>query len=370
MIKKIKILFVLNDLRAANGVASFAMAYFRLLNKNNYQIDFALLHDYESPYYDEIKSTGSSIFILPPIKNIFKHVNECKRILYKNDYQIIHDNLLTTSIPLMITSLICRVPIRILESHNTRLSSTKWKQVCNSILLPILMLVINEQFACGKEAGEALFFNKNFKIIPNIISASEFEFNSKKRDSLRMKYNCRNKIIVGTVARIDKQKNPFFALDVLARAHQKNPNIEYWWIGDGDLGTSVKEYANQKHMTSFVRFFGSRNDVNDLYQAMDVFFLPSIFEGLPISVLEAQAAGLVSVVSDSITKEVKFTDLVRFKSLNASFDDWARSIIEQSNKKLLRDKYKNILMNSQYYAPNAGRKLMKEYNRLIKLHDA
>ena len=119
-----------------------------------------------------------------------------------------------------------------------------------------------------------------------------------------------SKIVVGTVGRLAAEKNPFFAMDVFQAFLERKSNAEYWWIGNGPLSEDVKKYIYRKGLERSVRLFGSRNDVVDLYQAMDVLFMPSTFEGLPVTGIEAQAMGLPMVVSDTVTNEMCYTDLV------------------------------------------------------------
>lgn len=366
MSNKIRILFILNDLRPSNGVASFAMTYFRSLDKNKYRIDFSILYDYPSPYYKEIKDSGSKLFLLPKLSTPLRHIKACRRILLENNYQIVHDNLLISSFPMMLMALFCHVPVRILQSHNTRLSAIKWKEIRNRLFLPALKMTANTNFACGDTAGRAMFGKKTFTVIPNAILSNKFNFDGNMRNYVRKKYHCEDKLVIGTVARIAWQKNPFFAIKVIQELIKKNPNIQYWWIGGGELDKQVKEYIKENHLGNYIKLFGSRDDVSSLYQAMDVYLLPSFFEGLPIAAIEAQATGLPCVLSDSITKELVYTDLVQFISLDAPLSVWRDQIIKQSEMDTNRGEYSKMLKESQFYAPNAAKGLSNKYLELIK----
>lgn len=364
--RKIKVLFLVGNLRPANGVTSFAMTYFRNIDHEKIEIDFALLNDVKTPYYKEILNAGSRIFILPPIRRINKHLKKCKQILEENNYDIIHDNLLISSIPMMLAAYIKKVPVRILQSHNTELSSVKWKEKRNQMLLPLLKRMCNAYFACGTDAGKAMFGKSDFKIIPNAIPFSRSYFNGHVRERVREKYNCQNSIIIGTVGRLSLQKNPFFAIDVIKNLLSKNLDIQYWWIGSGELDKQVQKYIDDNYLNDYIKLFGSRDDISSLYQAMDVFFLPSLFEGLPITAIEAQAAGLPCVISDSVTKELVYTDLVDFVSLNSSLNLWSDQIIKQSMKKSNRANYLQELKKSSFYSPYAAKFLSKYYLELIQ----
>lgn len=362
---KIKVLFLVGNLRPANGVTSFAMSYFRNIDHDKIEIDFALLNDVKTPYYNEILNAGSKIFILPPIKKLKKHIARCKRILKENDYQIVHDNLLISSLPMMYCAYKLKIPVRILQSHNTELSSIWWKAKRNQLLLPFLKKICNTYFACGIEAGKAMFGDSNFKVIPNAISLRKSYFSNYVRIKTRQKYNCKNKVIIGTVGRLSLQKNPFFAIKVIENLLKKDLNIQYWWIGSGELGAQVQRYIEENHLSNYVKLFGSCDNVSDLYQAMDVFFLPSLFEGLPITAVEAQAAGLPCIISSVVTKELVYTDLVDFVSLNSSLSVWSNKIIEQSQRGEERAHYLAKLKKSSFYSPNAANLLSKYYLGLV-----
>lgn len=363
---KIKVLFLVGNLRPANGVTSFAMTYFRNINHDKIEIDFALLNDVKTPYYKEILDAGSRIFILPPIKQINKHLKKCMQILKENNYDIVHDNLLISSIPMMLAAYKEKVPVRILQSHNTELSSVKWKEKRNRMLLPLLKGLSNVYFACGTDAGKSMFYDSYFKVVPNAIPFVESYFNTSIRKKVREKYNCQNKMIIGTVGRLSLQKNPFFALKVINSLVKKKIDFQYWWIGSGELDKQVQKYIDDNCLNDYVKLFGSCDDVSSLYQAMDIFFLPSLFEGLPITAIEAQAAGLPCVISDSVTKELAYTDLVQFVSLNVSADAWSNELIKQSKRKINRAEYLDDLKRSPFYSPNASVLLSNYYSELTK----
>lgn len=362
--QKIKVLFLVGNLRPANGVTSFVMSYFRNINHDRFEIDFALLNDVETPYYSEILNAGSKIFILPSLRNIGEHLKKCKQIL-DNNYQIIHDNIVLSSLPMMYCAYKYRVPVRILQSHNTELSSIKWKEKRNRLFLPLLKKFSNTYFACGNDAGRAMFGDSSFNVIPNAIPFSKKFFDDDVRDFVREKYNCHDKVVVGTVGRLSQQKNPFFAMKVIQSLTKMIPNLQYWWIGSGELDGQVQKYINENKLDNYIKLFGSRDDVSQLYQAMDAFFLPSLFEGLPITAIEAQAAGLPCVISDSVTKELVYTDLVEFISLNSDLTSWNEALCKQLRRKPRRDQYIERLKDSPFYSSNASKLLEKYYSELL-----
>lgn len=361
----INILILIHNLRPANGVASFAMNYFRKLDPNKVHMDFALYADRPSPYYEEIEQAGSTIYILPKVKDIKSHLKKCNEVLTAKNYDVIHDNTLHISIPMMWCAKKKRIPVRILHSHNTKLGETHRKEVRNKLFLPLLCGLATDYAACSELAGKAMFGKKRFRVIPNVINTERYYFSENVRNCIRVETKTESKLIVGTVGRISEQKNPFFAMDVFAELLSTVSNAEYWWIGSGELDKQVTEYADSKGLSKSVRFLGNRTDVLNLYQGMDCFFLPSLFEGLPVTGVEAQAMGLPMVVSDTVTDEMVYTDLVDYVSLSESAEVWAEHLKRALSCKTDRENYSNKLRQSSFSDVGCGDRLTDFYIELL-----
>ena len=158
-----------------------------------------------------------------------------------------------------------------------------------------------------------------------------------------------------------EQKNPFFAMDVFECLQKQVPNAEYWWVGSGSLDDQVKAYVEKKGLFGKVKLLGSRNDIVDLYQGMDAFFLPSFFEGLPVTGVEAQAMGLSMVVSDTVTREMVYTDLVDYVSLNDTPEAWASRLEIALRKNAKREQYADRLKLSNFSNIGCGNRLEQVY---------
>lgn len=363
--EKIKVLMLVTNLRKSNGVASYVMNYFNTIDKNKIQMDFALLQDVSTPYYKDIVAAGSKYYILPSLSNPIKHYNKCAQIIKKGNYDVVHDNILLASIPLMIAAKKNHVPVRIIHSHNSKLGETRTREKRNLFFLPILLRTSNAYCACSKKAAEAMFGSKGYTFVPNIVTEGKLIFSAERRADIRCKMGVDNKIIVGTVGRVAPQKNPIFALDVICETIKAIPNIEYWWIGSGPLDEAMKIEVKNRGLSDKVQLLGSRDDVPDLYNAIDVFFLPSLFEGLPVTSIEAQAMGLPSVISDSITDELVYTDLVKYVSLNSQIDKWVEAIRNQAERMPYRRSYIKELRESCFSEDMAGAMLLNLYSELI-----
>lgn len=366
MVKKIKVLMVVVNLSVANGVSSYVMNYFRAIDHEKIHMDFVVYQDLATPYYAEIQAKGGRIFVLPSLRNILSHMKVAEKIIVDGQYDIIHDNILIPSYIIMHYAKKHNIPVRILHSHSSRLSGSKLKAIRNRIFLPFLLNTTTKYVACSKAAAEGMFGTCDYMIVPNVVSAEKLSFNLDVRSEIRYKMKVEKKLILGSVGRMAVEKNPFFAIQAVLEAKRAIPNLEYWWIGDGPLMQKVKEFVVANHAEGYIKLLGNRSDVYRFYQAMDIFFLPSFFEGLPVTGLEAQAAGLPCIVSDTVSNEFVYTDLVHFFSLSNGVSD----VIDVINKiqpfDCNRNRYKKDLLNSKFSDQNAGSLLLDTYQRVYK----
>lgn len=361
----IKVLMLVPSLRNSSGVASFAISYFRKINHAVVKIDFACYNRNQECYAREIESTGSKVFFLPPVKHLLKHYFKCKSILKNGQYDIIHNCSLINTIPMMFVSRNL-VNIRVFHSHSSRLGETKIKALRNTLFLPLLLSYANAYAACSDLAAKAVFGNKEYSLIPNVIDSNKFNFNEKLRIKIRNEMQTGNKLIIGSIGRAASPKNPFRALRIIKSVLKIYSEIEYWWVGNGPLLDKMKEYAYKLGIEKSVHFFGNRNDVSELYLAMDVFLMPSRFEGMPVACIEAQATGLPCIVSDIITKNVTYTGLVKYISLKLPDVYWAQKILEEKKNIKKRTGYKMQLLESNFSDTTAGIRLEAYYRELVQ----
>ena len=354
------------NLQVANGVASFVMNYLRHLDRKSVQVDIVSYQKGDSIYYKEVEDLGGKMYFLPGIGNLSEHIKVCDEILSKGQYDIIHDNTLHISIPMMWCAKRAGVPVRILHSHNSKMGETPIKALRNKTFLPVLRSLATNYAACSQLAGRAMFGDREFTVIPNVIQTEKYRFDSTVRESIRQKMNVQDKFVVGTVGRLAEQKNPFFAIDVFERLLKKVPNVEYWWAGSGPLQEQVKAYVEEKKLTEQVKLLGSRNDAVELYQGMDVFFLPSLFEGLSIVTVEAQAMGLPCVVTDEIPPEAEYTDLVKRVALKQPKELWAEQLKDCRNVNMDRNRSGEKLRESVFSDRGCGNRLQSIYSYCLK----
>lgn len=353
------------NLFVANGVSSFAMNYLRHSNHKQVQFDFVSYQKGKSPYYKEIRDCGGEVYFVPPIRRLKSHIHACKRILNEGNYDIIHDNTLHISIPMMYCAKNCRIPVRILHSHNSKMGETKLKEIRNTLFMPVLKSFANRYVACSEVAGRSMFKEQQFQIVPNVIDTKKYAFDENRRREVREELNIEDKIIIGTVGRLAKQKNPLFALEIIKTLVNKMPQVEYWWIGDGPMKPEFMDYVKTHDLKDNVKHFENTTNVIDMYQAIDVYLMPSFFEGLPLTGVEAQAMGIPMVVSDTVTDEMVYTDLVKYISLNQTTDDWIEHIVVAIKKNIDRKLYTEELKKSKFADGKCGEQMMAIYKKML-----
>lgn len=268
------------------GVESVVMNYYKNIDRNRIQFHFLCDEDSTDIPYEEIEKLEGKVIVIPPYQKLFKYQKELYRIFKENNYKIIHSHINALSVfPLRIAKK-AGVPIRIAHSHSTS-NKKEWKKnILKMILRSFSKLYANNYFACTEYAGKWLFGKKvverkELNVINNAIDLKKFEFNENTREDLRKELGIKEDVLViGHVGRFMKQKNHEFLIDVFEKAIKQDDNIYLILVGQGPLEDKIKEMAKEKGIENKILFLGQRNDVNKLYQAMDIFVLPSLYEGL------------------------------------------------------------------------------------------
>ena len=361
----IRVLMLIPSLRVATGTANYAMNYFRAIDPEKVHLDFAVWTNEPTPYYDEIRSKGCRVWFLPSLKRPVGHFRACHRILSEGCYDIVHDNTLLISYPMMLAAVQRKVPVRILHCHSSRLGETMATERRNRLFLPLLKKTATDYAACSSLAAKAMFGKAEYSLIPNVINASRYAFSPAERQRIRAEMGLGDRIVVGTVARTAPPKNPLFALKLIEKLIAENPRVEYWWIGSGPMDAELKARIELSAFRDHIRLLGSREDVPDLYQAMDVFFQPSLFEGLMIAGIEAQAMGLPCVVSSIVPQEFAYSDLVYRVNLCEPLETWVGTLLRQTERRSERRSYSEELENSMFSDRNAGQHLWEFYSKAL-----
>lgn len=348
-----------------NGITSVIMNYYRKMDKSNMKIDFVVINEISEEYRKELQSNGSKIFCLPRKDNVIKYIFGLKDILKNNKYDVIHIHGNSSLMAIETTiAKYSKVPVRIVHSHNTTCSY----KVLHKLLQPALKRTANYGFACGQEAGNWLFKNNNYELIKNGIDLSIFNYDEEKRSEFRSKINAGERKVIGHVGNFIYQKNHEFLIESFNELIKKDRNYLLLLISDGELLEQMKEKVNKLNINENVLFLGKTTEVSSYLQAMDVFVLPSHFEGLPVVLIEAQALGLPCVISDKVSTEAKLTSLVKFLPIEDTLA-WANKILnididnridscKNSHKKIDEAGY-NVTKNA-YKMKNLYEKYLRE----------
>lgn len=320
------------------GVEAVIMNYYRHIDRNKIQFDFICDSDSTDIPYDEIEKLGGKVILCPPYQKLFKYTKELKKIFKENNYKIVHSNINALSVFPLRAAKKVGVPIRIAHSHSTS-NKKEWKKtMVKNVLRPFSKKYANRYMCCSELAGRWLFGNKEYDkgtvyLLNNAIDLDKFKYDEKVRLSKRKELGIiGDTFVVGHVGRFVEQKNHRFLIDIFDEIHKKNNDSLLLLAGQGPLMDEMKEKVHNLDLDEYVQFLGQRKDANELYQAFDLFLLPSLYEGLPVVGVEAQASGNLCYLSDDMTKETKVLDSTVFMSLKNSAEEWAINILKDSKK--------------------------------------
>ena len=308
------------------GLETMLMNYYRHIDRTKVQFDFLVHRDFEAEYDKEIIKLGGRIYHvskLIPWSKKYKQELKCFFQHYP-EYRIIHVHQDCLSSVALKCAKECGVPVRIVHSHNSN-QDKNIKYLIKRYYMKQIPKFATDFFACGKDAGDWMFQGHSYQILCNAIDVPNYTYSSEKAIIIREHLHVQRNFVIGHVGRFDIQKNHIFLLDIFNECVKAMPNAKLLLIGDGEGRNRIEEK---------VIFTGIRSDVPDLLQAMDVFVFPSLYEGVPVTIIEAQASGLPCVISDKVPKDCIVTsDLVTSMSLSDMPSDWAKHIIEQSHIK-------------------------------------
>lgn len=353
------------------GVESFVMNYYRELLKYNVQFDFICMYD-TLAYEEEIKKLGGTVFYISNVKrNPVRFRRELLEILKNGNYDAIHVNMLSAAniVPLIVGKK-AGVQKVIAHSHN---SSTPGilRNILHRWNKPRISKYATDFFACSEVAGHWLFEeqikqSEHFHVIHNALHVEKFFYQESVRKKIREELGVENKFVVGHVGRFEEQKNHAFLIDIFHEIAKERKDAVLLLVGDGELKEQVVQKVQGYTIESQVQFLGVRKDIPQLWNAMDVFLFPSLFEGLPLVALEAQASGIYSVMADTISKEVKITDTVTFLPLTYDAKEWKEHILKVGSAE--RTEAHNAVIKEQFQCAGydivtAGKQLLEYYKK-------
>ena len=297
------------------GLETMLMNYYRHIDRSKVQFDF-LVHRYErGTFDDEIESLGGKIFRMPPIhpRYFCRYFRELNSFFSTHpEYKIVHSHLDLLSTFVLHSAKRHGVPVRIAHSHSAGLSDTGLKKLFKLWSRTHLNAQCTHYFACSTEAGifqfgQELIDKGKLIVIHNGINTKDFTFIPKTRNRIRHQMGLKNSLVFGHVGRFASPKNHAFLLDIFNEICRLHPHVRLMLVGDGVLRPQIEKKAASPGLLDKIIFTGERSDVNELMMAMDLFLFPSLFEGFPVTCIEAQCSGLPVLMADTITPEAALT---------------------------------------------------------------
>lgn len=314
------------------GIETYLLNLVKATRNRNIRFDFVT--DFPKiAYKEELLNAGGKVYYIPAKSNgVFQQWRALRKILKEHpEYSSVYFNVLNAGAVFTMAVPWCMRRKIIVHSHNGSADNIRLHNLCR----PFMVAMSREFISCSRLAAEFMFGKKaakkrNVLIIPNAIDAVKYDFQKSIRDEERKKLEIENKFVLCHIGRIVYQKNPIGVVDILKQCQKSLKDVILLWAGEGDMKKEVEEYAKEQGVFEQIRFLGVRKDIYKLLQAADCFILPSIYEGLPIVAIEAQAAGLPCLLSDRITQETKITQLAEFLPIN-DLKMWERAIIRSKS---------------------------------------
>ena len=316
-----------------NGITTVIMNYFRHMNKSEMEFSFAIMDTISQEYRDELLRAGVEVHMLPHKKSVYAYMSELKRIIKAGKYDAvnIHGNSGTMAIEVVLAKL-CGVKKILIHAHSTRTDHP----AVNAILKYPMMWFSQECIACSEAAGKWLYGKHPYILLNNAIDLERFRFDPVVRDACRSEFGIGGEFVMGHIGNFYEPKNHPFLIEIFAAFHKRNPNSKLLLAGGGPDVAAAEEKAKALHLQNAVIFAGKRTDPERIYQALDVFVMPSLWEGLPLVLLEAQASGLPVLASDRITKEVRCAENFRYLPLEEGVEIWVEHLLALSREKAER----------------------------------
>ena len=312
------------------GVESVIMNYYRNIDREKIQYDFIIDEDSDNPQFQqEIKTLGGKIITVPPYQKPLAYHKALYKIFTSNKYPLVYSHINTLSVFPLFAAWRAGVKIRVAHNHSTAGQGEFLRNIMKYTLRNFSKTFSTEYCACSKLAGQWLFGkHTDFLIWPNAIELERFAYDKTLRDEMRKFLKLEDKFVVGHAGRFMNQKNHKFLIDIFAEIHRIKSDAVLLLAGDGPLMDEITHKVMDLGLNESVIFLGSVHDMEKYYQAMDVFILPSFYEGLPVVGSEVQVSGLPFLCADTVTSETKFCDNMKFLSLRKSAHEWAQEALK------------------------------------------
>lgn len=351
----------------SGGKKNLVMEYYRHIDRSKVQFDFICDEDSNAIPIEEIESLGGRVYVIPPYQRIFANIRAIKKICKENKYRIAHGYNGTMNVFGLYAAYRGGVMLRINESISMAHSSDK-KTILKNILKPFSRCFSTHYMAngdaCGKWQFGKLYDEGKVAIFKTIINTDENKFDKEMRDKCRKKFGLEDSIVIGHIGRLTAQKNTLFIIDIFNEILKLERKAKLLIIGDGELREDMLLKIEEYGLEESVLYLGRREDINQFYNAMDSFLLPSLYEGLPVVGVEAECHGLPMFFSTEIPKESSpCEDLGVFVGLDKSAAEWAQMVVNKI-KEVERTDHSEEVKKAGFDSVTEAMKLLKYYEEL------
>ena len=367
----IKVLHVLSSVGTTGGVQGMLWNYYKHINSSDVRFDFVSLNPELTGFEKNFTNKGSKIYFAKPLReSVFKNIRDIDRAMKSDKYDIVHCHQDFLGYIAMFLAWKNRIPTRIIHTHKAKLKEGKKQRIIHKVFGTITSFFATDIWGCGKDAllwtfGEKKSTKKNGTVINNAIEVENYIYDSALRNKVRSELDIPDDCkVIGNVARFTPQKNLSFLVDIFDDIIKKDPSYRLAMVGTGELFDEIMKKISKKGISDKVIALGSRTDVNELMQGMDIFLLPSVWEGLGIVLVEAQSSNLPCVASSGVPFEVNLTGNIKYISLDTSASEWAEEILKlhiperKDNTEIITEKGYNIKKEAE--------NLVKLYHGLVE----
>lgn len=334
-------------------------------NPDEYEVHYVIFDDDIGDFGREVEAKGCKIFkFREPSENYIEYYKALKALMSKYSYTVVHSHTMFSSGWVMLAAKQMKIPVRVSHAHSALINGNGFvKAIYERIMRKLILTFSTDLVACGEKAGIRLYGEKVYKkrgnLILNGIDASLFAFNDNGRKEIRSKYNLNNKFVLGHTGHLNDIKNQSFLLKLMPEILKQKDNAMLLLVGDGEDREMLQNIAKELNIQDKVIFAGNTSNVQDYLSAMDVFVFPSLYEGLPLSILEVQANGLPCIISDTVPPDVFITDLIHPLSLKDNKNKWIDKIL--SVKRESGKNYSEELKNAGFDLQTTMEKVYRIY---------
>lgn len=370
----LNVLMILDNLSKDSGVSSIVINLFKNIDYQDIKIDFLIFKEGNNSYIEMVKSRGSKVYILPnplSVRTLFKGLVYLNRFFseHAEEYDVVHLHSPTLAEFTLKYAKKHNISNRIIHSHSTMTSPNIIKKIINSFLQRNVTRYANYYFACSNEAANFLYGEKFCKtnqveIVKNAVSTYEFKYDPKVAQEIKNKYNIGKSRLAIHVSNFSKIKNVSFIVPVIQKIINSDTDMKFMFIGDGPTKNEVEKEIRNLELEEYCIFVGRSNEVSQLLNSGDVLFLPSLKEGLPVTLIEAQANGLDCIVTDTVTREAN-VGFVTYLPLD--IEKWTNELLRiKAIDKMTRLKRCELVSQSEFNISNEARRVEKIYHSMRK----